>query len=375
MTEGAIKAVLDTISSDSNKKKNTDSVEPKDFFWDHFVKYISSAIVALVLIDISIEFFRDGAVSCFHPSDTLSLLSSPSLEVLAVYEFARDQAAFINKYCVSSVPLTEYFPLFVLAHGLLLVVPHYIWSSIHKGDFDSFFSIAEKIERLRRSNTGEYSDDNFDRVKKLEKEYGGNQRKIFLSYIVKLFLQLSVCGISIGLSGGWLTDFSFSFDCPRSLDKSGIVPHGWPLNVTVPCVYTSLRILQIVRLVDFILTGVAGALIIFGLFWCAVRHTEQLGCQQIAKFTFQSCLKPDCFVFPPIIRYSGRKHLKLLQEQFEMSFVMKYLFWFTMHKIHSFKPRNCFHPAIRSDMDFLLLLLFRADASHGKVFKNVQVIQ
>lgn len=372
MTDGAIGAVLQTIKSDSNKNKGSDSVEPKDFFWDSFVKYIGSAIVALVLIDISIEFFRDGGVSCFHPPDTVSLL--PSVEVQAVYEFARDQAAFLNKYCVSSIPVTEYFPLYTLAHGLLLVVPHYIWTSIHKGDFDSFFSISEKIERLRRSNTGEYSNDNFDRVKKLENEYGGTQRKIFLTYIIKLLLQLSVCIVSFGISGGWLKDFSFSFNCPRSLDDDGIIPHGWPLNTTVSCVYTSLRILRIARLADFILTALAGALIIFGLFWCVVRHTEQLGHQQIANFIFQSCLKPETFVFPPIIRYIGLKHLKLIQKQFDMSFVMKYIFWFSMHKIHSIKLRNCFYPGIRNDLDFLLLLLFRADASHGKVFKNVQVI-
>ena len=67
----------------------------------------------------------------------------------------------LNNFCVGSIPL------YILAHGLLLVTPHYIWSAIHKGDFESFFSIAGKIDRLRSSNTGEYSEENLDRVSKL----------------------------------------------------------------------------------------------------------------------------------------------------------------------------------------------------------------
>lgn len=369
MTEAAIQAVLDTAASDGRKKTG---IEAKDFFWDRLIKYIGSSIIALVVIDISIEFFRDGSVSCFHPADTLSVLSSDSL---AVYDFAIGQSAFLNKYCVNSIPVTEYFPLYILAHGLLLVLPHYVWSVVHKGDFDSFFSIAEKIELLRRSDTGKYCDVNFERIKKLEKDYGGSRKKIFLSYIIKLLAQLVVCVVSAVVSGGWLTDFSFNFKCPRSLDENEIIPPGWPLNVTVPCVYTSLRILRIIRLFDFILVALAIVLIFFGLFWCVVRHTEQLGHQIIARFTFESGLKPESYVFPSILRFSGFKYLKLLQEKYEMNFFAKYLFWVMMHKIHSLKLRNTFYPGIRSDLDFLLLLLFRADVSLGKVYKNVQVMQ
>ena len=371
MAEGTVKAVLDTISA--NTKRDGETVQPKDFFWDQFVKYISSAILAQVLLTFSLSFFRNERVSCFHPPDTFSFLFQDTVDGEAVYQFARDQAAFINKYCEDSTPVTEYFPLFILVHGLLLAAPHYIWSAIHKGDFDSFFSIAEKIERLRRSETGKYSKDNFDRVAKLEKEYGGSNNKIFWTYIGKLLVQLSVCIISIGFSAGYLTDFSFSFDCPSSLVENEIIPHGWPLNVTVPCVYASLRSLYIIRYVDFILTALAGALIMFGLIWCVSRHNEQLGYRQVALFVFQSFLSPESFDFPPIIRYRGEEHLKLLQKQFDINPIWKYFMWFVTHKIHSFNLSRLFDPGIRNDLDFLLLLLFRADASHGKVFKNIQV--
>ena len=188
MADQVLKQALAAVTEEK-KKDNAESVEPKDFFWDQFVKYISSAILALTLLNITVEFFRDGGVSCFHPPDTVSLLPT-DMDPLTVYEFARDQAAFINKYCEGSTPFTEYFPVYILVHGLLLISPHYIWSALYKGDFDSFFSIAAKIDRLRTSKTGEYSDESFNRVKKLEREYGGANRKIFLSYVGKLFLQL-----------------------------------------------------------------------------------------------------------------------------------------------------------------------------------------
>lgn len=369
MSDGIVKAVLGAVTEE---KKKDGSVEPKDFFWDQFLKYISSAILALTLLNITVEFFRSGGVLCFHPSDTASLL--PSDSTLTVHEIARDQAAFLNSYCIESIPVTEYFPLYILIHGLLLAAPHFIWSAIHKGDYDSFFSIAGKIDRLRSSETGEYSKENFDRVKKLEKEYGGNTKRIFLSYIGKLFLQLLVCLGSIAVSAGWLRNFSFSFSCPRSLVEDGVVPDEWPLNVTVPCVYTTLRILGVVRVADFILTSLAALLAVYGLVWCAVRHTEQLGPQPAAKFAFQSCLKPDLYIFAPIVRFSGRHFLKEIQEDYELKFGVNYLLWLLTHRIHSVKVGNCFYPRIMNDLDFLLLTLFRADASHGKVFKNIQVI-
>ena len=369
MAETTVKAILDTAS---DKKKSGDSIEAKEFFWDQFVKYLGSAILALVVLEVSVDFFRGGRVSCFHPADTFSVLHPNLLTAEEVYQFGRDQAAFLNSFCVSSIPVTEYFPLYIIIHGLLIIVPHYIWTSIHKGDFDSFFSIAEKMERLRRSETGEYSEENFNRVSKLEKEYGGHRRQIFLTYILKLVVQLCVCVVSAGFSGGYLTDFSFSFNCPRSLAEDGTIPDGWPLNGTVSCVYVSLRILRIIRVSDFVLTALAGVLIIYGLLWSVVRHTEELGHCQVANFVFQSYLKPEDFEFPPVLRFGKQRPLKLLLSEFEVSSALKYLAWFCAHKI-VFKFGSSFRPGVRSDFDFLILTLFRSDSSYGRVFKNVQV--
>lgn len=357
------------------KKGKTDNktVEHMDFFWDQFLKYISSGILALTLLS-TVEFFRDGGVVCFHPPDTVSLLPT-SMDPLTVYEFARDQAMFINKYCVGSIPFTEYFPVYILVHGLLLVSPHYIWSIIYKGDFDSFFSIAGKIDRLRTSNTGEYSKESFDRVKKLDVEYGGTKKLIFMSYFFKLSIQFAVCVGSVALSATWLTDFSFSFDCPRVLSEDGVIPGEWPLNATVPCVYTTLRILRIIRVVDFLLTGLAAALIVYSLAWCFVRHSQQLGYREVAKFTFQSGLTPDTYVPPPVLHLKGNKFYGIFNKNFKTNCCVRWLLWLvTRRRLWSVvQIRNCFSPGIMNDLDLFLLFLFRADASHGKVFKDIQV--
>ncbi len=373
MSGDVVNTVLNAVTGDGKKNgsEKSESVEHKDFFWDQFVKYISSAILALTLINFTVEFFRDGGVACFHPPDTVALLPS-EVDALKVYEFARDQATFINKFCVGSIPYTEYFPIYILVHGILLVSPHYIWSVIYKGDFDSFFSIAGRIDRLRTNTTGEYSEKSFDIVKKLEREYGGKNRSIFLSYIGKLFLQLVVCIVSVAVSAGWLSDFSFTFDCPRALAEDGVIPGEWPLNATVPCVYTSLRILRLIRIVDFILTGLAAALIVYGFIWCALlRHSQQLGYRQVAMFAFQSGLKPEMYTPPPIFHLKGSKYFGVIKKNYDTNFCVRFFLWLCTRRKLVLKAG--LFPRIKNDLDFFLLLLFRADASHGRVFKNVQV--
>lgn len=369
---------------DTNKKKDEkdksggkdESVQLKDFTWDQFIKYISSAILVLTLLNVVEQFFRDGNVFCFHPSDTVSFLPSVSArDDMVVYEFARDQATFINSYCIGSVPVTEYFPLYILIHGILLLAPHYIWSSVFKGDFDSFFAIEGKIDHLRDSTTGEYKEESFDRVKKLEKEYGAGHRRIFRFYVLKLLAQLTVCVASFVISAVWLKDFSYSFNCPRSLEENSTdIPDEWPLNVTVPCVYTSLRVLRVVRVADFVLTAVVAVLALYGLFWCGIRHTDQLGQLQVAKFSFQSGLKPEAFSADPVIQFKSNKYLGIIRKHYETNWLIHGLFWIFTRQAIRIRPQNFFsHPRISTDLDFLVMLLFKAEASRGKVFKNLLV--
>ena len=67
----AFEAVAGTINSFQQEKKeetSSTSLEPKDFFWDQFIKYISSAILALTVLNVSVEFLRGGGVQCFPPA-------------------------------------------------------------------------------------------------------------------------------------------------------------------------------------------------------------------------------------------------------------------------------------------------------------------
>lgn len=364
MAGTAVAAVQDFVNGDKKTEDDSDIIEPKDFFWDQFLKYISSAILALIALTISVDFLRgDGGVKCFPPPDVATLLTN---DPWPNYEFGRDQVSYINNYCTGSIPITEYFPIYILVHGIFLIAPHYMWSAVFKGNFDSFFSIAEKFDRLRSSETGQYQEENFDRVKKLEYEFGGT-RRIFNAYILKLGVQFFVCLGSVVFSAIVFTDFTFSFDCPSDFDR---IPKGWPLNTTVECVYTSLRILPLVRYVDFILNALAGVLALIGLVWCFVRHTQELGHIEIARFSFQSCLNSECYIFPPV--FSWPSYPCCVKEKEKKSKLVKYVTWIFTHYpyVHIW---NLFSPQIKSDLDFLVMRLFRADSSHGKVFKDIQV--
>ena len=365
MATESLKVVYEVLKNEK-KNEDTDAIEPKDFFWDQFLKYISSAILALTLLNVSVDFLRDGGVKCFPPPDTATLLRDNP-----VYEFGRDHASYLNNYCARSVPITEYFPIYILVHGIFLVAPHYIWNAVFKGDFDSFFAIAEKFDRLRSCQTGVYQEKNFDRVKKLEDEYGGSKRHIFNAYIMKLFVQLCVCIGSVVFSAQYFIDFSFSFECPGDFETSN-VPHGWPLNVSIPCVFTSLRILRLVRYADFILNALAGILALIGLTWCFIRHTRELGHIEIARFSFQACLVSESFIFPPMFSWPSYPCFRAVKHKDHGPHWLRKVIWIFAHypRVH---VRNIFSPQVKSDLDFLVMRLFRADSSHGKVFKDIQV--
>ena len=255
--------------------------------------------------------------------------------------------------------------------GILLIAPHFIWHAVFKGDFDSFFAVTEKLDRLRDRKTGKYDSTNFDRVEKLELEFGSKRKRIFLGYIAKLCLQLAVCIGTITFSDTFFTDFSFTFQCPTGIKNNTGFPDNWPLNTTVPCVFAGLRVLNLIRYGDYILTGMAMILIAVGLVWCAIRHTKELGHLDIAKFVFQSCLTTKTHVFP--------RMLEVRRRAYHTDTCWHCMFPFALC---CYCCKGCilcsfrfmlFMPRIRNDLDFLQMTLFRADSSHGRVFKEILI--
>ena len=333
-------ATVDALATVANVKsgdEDSHSLRQKDFFWDQLLKYTSSAIVAQVLLTLSISLLRTDSVECFHPSDTLSLLLSYSESSSDTpYQIARGQSSYINKFCERSAPVAEYLPLYIFIHGILLVIPHFLWTAFFQGDFDSFFSTAAKLSRVRSEDTGEYPKENFELIEELELQYKGS-KSIYISYLLKLVVQFLICACSICTSAILFSDFSVSFLCPKLLAEKNKIPPFWPLNVTVPCVYVSLRSLHVIQGLDYALTILAMVLILAGLIAWLYKLNAVLGCENVAQLTFDSGLWRDFSDFPIYFRI------------------------------------NFFCTRIASDFDFLLLLLSRANASYGKVFYDIQV--
>lgn len=125
--------------------KEADSTKPREFFWDSVSLYVVGVIIALAAIDAVTEFLRGSSVACFSP---------PGRDITEAQE------NFINNICALSLPMTEYFPVFIVVHGILIAIPHYLWLNHYGGNFEFFFSQAREMDRTRDEQSGEYSGNN-----------------------------------------------------------------------------------------------------------------------------------------------------------------------------------------------------------------------
>ena len=279
-------------SGSGNSSDSKGPIQPKEFFWDQFLIYISTITALLTVLDVTLQFFRGGGLICRLPS-TVMIGDNVTAEV------TRDEAAYVNTFCQQSLSIAEYYPLFVLIQGLVLAAPQYLWSSLFVGQFDFFFGLVKQLDRLRSSDTGEYQTKNFEIVNKLEKQFPRKWKwvGIFSFYIAKLFLQLLVVltAIVINLTIFQSEHFDFSFYCPKHLNATS-PPNGWWLPFQVTCVFSSFRLHLQLQRVNYFLLSLAFVAISYGLFWCAKRHVNALGFQEAALFAFSSCLRSSEYV-------------------------------------------------------------------------------
>ena len=72
---GGVQQIYEQLRGAGNDKgqEESNTIDPKEFFWDQFLKYISTAIVALSVFHVSVALLHGGGVVCFPPSDTRSL--------------------------------------------------------------------------------------------------------------------------------------------------------------------------------------------------------------------------------------------------------------------------------------------------------------
>lgn len=113
------------------------NLSAKDFFWDDLLSYLASAILALALVDISVEFLAGS---------NLGLLCLTPLSSNNSADFDRDQSAFVNSFCSRYLSLTEFYPLFTLVQGIALFSPHHIWLSIYSKYFNFYFALVSMLE-------------------------------------------------------------------------------------------------------------------------------------------------------------------------------------------------------------------------------------
>ena len=322
------------------------NLRPREFFWDSIVLYVVSVIVGLAAIDALTEYIRDSDVECFSPASNGSVK-----DISGVQEY-------VNSFCAGSLPVGQYLPVFIVVHGILIAIPHYLWLNHFGGSLDFFFQLASSLERLRDERTGEYPERNTVIVEQLESAFTTYKRNgMFHLYIGKLLLQWLLTAGGIVLAVAYLTDFDSSFFCPRTVDET--LDEVWPFpNDRVICVFTSLRLLSLIRIADIILLALAILGLTWSLIWCASTHATELGYQQVAQFSFQSSLPPRYYVpkFPvPRCCTSFRN---------------------TLHKFFISVPWLSFHgPRIGNDLDFLTMKLFRTDGGLGHVLKEVFVLK
>ena len=323
----------------SPSEKVDTSISPKDFYWDQILYYLVSAILGLSFLDISVEFFRRSTVYCYTPE----------------YVTSRDHIVYFNNYCYGSLPSSQYYLIFILVSALFIIAPHYLWTSYFGAHFDFFFDLAKKLHRLRDTNTGEYSPNNFELVKKLEEKFSSSKR-IFLFYKLKLLAQFIIGWIVLIINAALFKDkdYNESFSCPA--DISQLNTTAWPLEEQIKCIYNNLTLLYFLRNTVFVLVSGAIMAIIVGLIWCHARHTTELGAKEIAKFCHESCLPPEEHFFPlasNIIHgvFCCRKSTKTLLAEI----------------------KQFLSPQINDDLEFLVARLFYADTGHGEVFKHIYI--
>lgn len=293
----------------------------KDFFWDDWLSYIATGILALALIDISVEFLVGSSLGmlCFTP------FSNDSSQ-----EFNRDQSAFINSWCSRQLPYTEFYPLFTLVQGVVCLIPHYVWSSVFSSNFSFYFSLVSNMERLRDRNTGEYVPQNSAIVRKLEDEFK-DKRTILICYCIKLFVQLFVYFVIAVITFVYFTDFTSDTVCPPASENPS------PVFGRVVCTYARFRFLYLLQIANVIMLVIGILILMMGFLMVSVYgyfQVRRFDYRKLAEFTYHSALNPKYFV-------ANRK--------------------------------TFFSDLIETDdMDFMLLKLFAVDTGHAKLLQDVR---
>lgn len=318
-------------------KRTNNNLTSRDFFWDTMVLYVVWSILSLAAVDIITEFVRGSKVACFPPNSN--------------YSDAGEN--FINTFCTSNVPFGAHISIFMVLHGLLIALPHYLWLKNFSGSINSFFVLAATLKRAKEA-TGQYSPDNIQIVKELEGAFANYKYgRIFQLYVIKLGFQLAwvICGLIFVITF-FYNKFGPSFNCPKDFNGT---TDNWPIHSDVVCIYDILNLLKVLWVAEILLLALAGFGLVWALIWCFIIHPKELGSSDIAIFSYNYGLTSEYYVqkLPLSNCIGGFRHL------FYFSCLLQQV--------------SCGGPRIKTNMDFMVMKLYCTSGSLGYVFKEAQV--
>lgn len=325
-----------TISpSDPDNLEDALKSSPKDFFWDSVTKYVAGIILGLAGLNFLLEFFQGNKISCLTPNVT---------------------GDFFSVYCASHVPKAEHFPAFMSLHAILILVPHALWANVYSGSFEFFFTQARMIDRTRDFNTGYYYYKNYAIAKQLRKVFTAyDQKRMFWTYIGTLVLQLTITLMGFFVVIFYFKKFKEVFLCPTNSFES--LNDFWPITEQITCVSNSIGFFAIARMADLILLGILILSYLSSLAWCIGSHPSAIGIDTVAEFSFQSSIGERHYMF-------DSKRLRKLHGYFGNF----------LHAVSLCIPFCGCGPRISSNLDFLMVKLYRTDSGLGFVLRNMQIL-
>ena len=265
------------------------------------------------------------------------------------------------------IPRFQYFTVFVTALGIALTLPHFVWKGYFDAQFQSLFTVAKELNPLKEKR---FCEGNIHRVKTVESKFG-KQKSIYISYIVKLLLQLLVSISGICIAWAVFTEVSHTFTCPSSWSDDGYT-EGWPLNTNVTCVYTSARFFSLFRGIITVFMTASIFCLLLGLGWCFGPHSD-LECSSGFLSSYHA--------LDWLVRKDVKKTMSKDQYSTSVGFAQLTYLPPELYKPPTtiFQRKLCRSPVcpflfglmIRNDLRFLILLLYQSDAIVGDVFNTV----
>ena len=254
-------------------------LKPQSFFWDRIIFSFAFAIFGLSISGIIVEVFKldDSSLACYS-----------SFENQAQY-------TYINSYCHKHLPNGQFFPLVLVAHAALLVLPHYIWKVFVSTEFDSFFSHVARIEIIREGNTRKYSHHNYRIVSFLRREFGGRTYNvILLSYLLKLAVQLVLFLLMFAVNMVLFReiDNDIIFECSDDNERN-----HWQVFGNVTCANPRKLFTNILVVTDCVILLSAAAMLLLGMFLCfclyMIPYISRETYKGTAQFCYDSCIDPQ----------------------------------------------------------------------------------